>query len=144
VSAVTIPVSDTFFEYRGRRYRRQSGGDDFVRVYTDAQPTIDTFPDAQDFSVGGDQPWVALPRDVLTARYSQEVTGRWRGTSVRVEGVVPRSGGKVTIRYLGNCPDEAVSAGFDGNQNDGWSATVPPSEVEDVRVETTKHPMVTR
>ncbi|WP_230006696.1 hypothetical protein [Microbacterium sp. Bi128] len=48
----------------------------------------------------------------------------------------------VTIRYGGVDLATALAAGLSGNQNDGWSALVSLGEVENVRVETTRLPLV--
>lgn len=50
--------------------------------------------------------------------------------------------GMVTIRYGGVDLATALAAGLSGNQNDGWSALVSLGEVENVRVETTRLPLV--
>jgi hypothetical protein len=140
----TIPVSETQFEYRGKRYSRHSGGDDYVRLVTNDAPTREAFPDAIEINDDPQDPWVKLPRRVISARYAQEVTGTWHGVPVTV-GERIRTGlrrGMVRVWYAGTTPDEALAAGLDGNQNDGWSALTQPSDVGDVHVESTRHPMV--
>jgi len=89
-------------------------------------------------------PWVKLSRDTLTARFSQVVTGTWHGVAIKVSERVRRGldRGMIIVRYTGREPAEALSAGLTDNQNDGWSATVAPEEIENVNVETTRHPMV--
>ncbi|MCI9859038.1 hypothetical protein [Microbacterium proteolyticum] len=140
----TMPVSETQFEYRGKRYSRHSGGDDYVRLVTDNAPTREAFPDAIEMNDDPQDPWVKLPRRVISARFAQEVTGTWHGVPVTV-GERIRTGlrrGMVRVWYAGTTPDEALAAGLDGNQNDGWSALAQPSDVGDVHVESTRHPMV--
>lgn len=139
-----LPVSETLFEYRGKRYPWHSGGDDYLRLQTDHTPTAADFPDATEINADPHDPWVKLPRRAVTARFAQEVSGTWHGVPVHVGSRVKRGleRGMVTVWYAGKEPDAAVSAGLSGNQNDGWSALVAPDEVEDVRVETTRLPMV--
>jgi len=139
-----IPVSETQYDYRGRRYSYHSGGDGFVRVNVASRPTQDDFPDALELHDDPREPWVKLPFSALSAYFSQKVTGTWHGVPVSV-GPRVRAGlqrGMVTVWYAGREPDTAESAGMSGNQYDGWSALVSPDEIEDVHVETTRHPMV--
>lgn len=72
---LTIPVSETQFEYRGQRYSRHSGGDDYVRLQTNGSPSREDFPDALEINQEPLDPWVKLPRHVISGRFSQEVTG---------------------------------------------------------------------
>lgn len=139
----TIPVSETQFEYRGKRYSRHSGGDEDVRLLTDDAPTREAFPDAIEMNDDPQDQWVELPWRVISARYTQEVTGTWHGVPVTVGERIKRGlrRGMVRVWYAGTTPDEALAAGLDGNQNDGWSTLVQPSEVDDVHVESTRHAM---
>lgn len=141
-----IPVSETLYDYRGGRYPYHSGGDGFVRIRVEHTPTRDQFPDALELHDDPREPWVALPFSAPSARYAQEVSGTWHGVPVTVGERVKRGlrRGMVRVWYAGAEPDEALAAGLDGNQNDGWSALVQPDEVANVRVETTRLPMVTR
>lgn len=138
-----LPESETLYEYRGRRYPYHSGGDGFVRIGVNNTPTRDEFPDALELHDDPREPWVTLPLSAPSACYSQDVTGMWHGVPVTVDGRVRRGlrRGMVIVRYAGADPDAALAAGLSGNQNDGWSALVQPDEVEDVHVETTRHPM---
>ncbi|WP_283286948.1 hypothetical protein [Microbacterium sp. IEGM 1404] len=139
-----VPVSMTLFEYRGKRYPRHSGGDDYVRLQTDGPPSHEIFPDAIEFNDDPSDPWVKLPRSAISGRYAQEVTATWHGVPVTIDERVRHglSRGMVTIRYEGVEPATARAAGLTGNQNDGWSALVSPDEVERVHVETTRLPPV--
>lgn len=139
----SIPVSDLFYEYQGERFRYRSSGDDFVRVRVEGELARDRFPDALEFSDDPTEPWVMLPLSAFTAVYRQVVSGRWHGAPVTVGEMIKLglNRGLVTVWYAGDCPDEAVAAGFSGNQYHGWSAEVPPSEVEDIQVETTRQPV---
>lgn len=139
-----IPVSETQYDYRGRRYSYHSGGDDFVRVNVESGPTRDEFPDALELHDDPREPWVKLPFSALSAYFSQEVTGTWHGVPVSVGPRVKRGleRGMVTVWYEGTEPDAALAAGMSGNPNDGWSALVAPDEVEDVHVASTRHPVV--
>lgn len=136
-----IPTNATFYEYRGERLQRRSGGGDYQRVAVEGDLTLERFPDALEFSADPEDPWVMLPNRVLETGYRQTVSGRWHGAPVSVVSMVRRGlrRGLVNVEYEGNRPDEATAAGFDGNQHSGWSAVVPPSEVEDITVETTKY-----
>lgn len=133
-------TSASFLEYRGERLRYRSGGDTFVRVETSQPLTLERFPEALEFSSDAADPWVMLPRSVFDAVYKRRVTGLWRNAPVAVDSIASR--GLVEIRYIGDCPKEAVAAGFRGDQYDGWSALVPPSEIEDITVTETAYPMM--
>ena len=85
-----VPVSETLFEYRGKRYARHSGGDDYVRLQTDGPPSHEKFPDAIEFNDDPHDPWVKLPRSAISARYAQEVTATWHGVPVVIDGRVRR------------------------------------------------------
>ena len=137
---VEIPTCETFYEYRGERFRRHSGGDRYQRVWVDGSLTQERFPDALEFSSNPDEPWVMLPLDALDAGFEQVVLGRWHGAPVTVVSEIRRglSRGLVRIEYAGNRPDEAIAAGLHGGQYNGWSAEVPPGEVQDITVETTR------
>jgi len=89
-------------------------------------------------------PWVKLPRQVISGRFAQEVTGTWHGVPISVDERVKRgtNRGKIVIFFTGTQPEVALQAGFSGNQNEGWSALVSPDEIEDVHVETTRLPLV--
>ena len=139
-----IPVSETQYEYRGRRYSYHSGGEGFVRVNVVGTPTQEQFPDALELHDDPREPWVKLPFSAPSAYFSQKVTGTWHGVPVTVGERVRRGldRGMIIVRYNGREPDEALAAGLTGNQNDGWSALVAPGEIEDIAVETTRHPMV--
>lgn len=144
VTALTIPVTGTLLEYRGQRYSLHSGGDGFVRLATATPPRNEDFPDALEVSDDPLDPWVKLSPHTLTARFSQVVTGTWHGVPVKVGERVRRglNRGMIIVRYNGREPAEALSAGLRGNQNDGWSATVGPEEIENLTVEMTRLPLV--
>jgi len=135
-----IPTDAEFYEYRGQRYRLHSGGRDYARIEVDGVPTLERFPEALELSTDPNHPWVMLPRSVFDALYHQTARGRWHGAPVSIVSVV-RHGvkrGLVTVTYDGSQPDEAVAAGFSGNQYMGWEALVPADEIEDIRVEVTR------
>ncbi|MBD3942202.1 hypothetical protein IF188_10895 [Microbacterium sp. NEAU-LLC] len=138
-----IQTFATFLEYRGGRLRYRSGGDTWVRVDVDGEPTLERFPDALEMGSDPGDPWVMLPKSVFDAVYRREVFGRWNGVRVAVESIVRRGlrRGSAVIRYEGILPAEAIAAGLTGSQNDGWTALVDPSEVEDVTVTETMFPM---
>jgi len=135
-----IPTNATFYEYRGERLLRRSGGGDYQRVAVDGELTLARFPEALEFSADADDPWVMLPTWAFDAWYQQRVRGRWHGVPVEVVSPVKRGLGRglVNLDYIGVRPDEALAAGFRGDQYFGWSATVPPAEVEDITVELTR------
>jgi hypothetical protein len=139
-----IPTSQEFYDYRGERFRLQSAEDDAVFLWVDGDPTVERFPDALEFGADRGEPWVMLPRNVLGSMYEQKAYGRWRGVPVAVVSTIKLGSdrGKVVLNYAGTRPGEATAAGFSGDQYNGWSVRVPPSEVEDVTVETTEHPRV--
>jgi hypothetical protein len=135
-----IPTDAAFYEYRGQRYRFHSGGKGYARVEVEGVPTLERFPEALEFSADPTEPWVMLPESVFDVLYRQTVRGRWHGAPVTVVSVVKHGlrRGLVTVNYDGVFPDEAVAAGFSGNQYSGWTALVPPEEIEDISVETTR------
>ncbi|MEZ3162028.1 hypothetical protein AB1K54_16045 [Microbacterium sp. BWT-B31] len=141
-----IPTFATFLEYKGHKLRFRSGGDTWARVQVDGEPTLERFPEALEFSSDPNEPWVMLPKTAFDASFRQEVFGRWHGVRVALESVIAHGlrRGLVRISYEGNRPDEAIAAGLRGNQNDGWTAEVDPSEIEDVTVEETMYPMTGR
>lgn len=138
-------ASATFLEYKGDKLRVHSFGGSYVRVEVAPPLTLDRFPEALEFSSDADDAWVMLPMSVFDTRHEQTVNGRWRGVAVAVDSVVKRglNRGLARIQYEGTHPDEAVAAGLHGNQNDGWSALVPPSEIEDIVVTETVSPTMT-
>lgn len=138
-----LPFSETLYEYKGRLYPYHSGDNDAVRVSVEDPPTREDFPDALELHDDPREPWVKLPFTAVSAYYSQDVAGTWPGVPIRVGERAKRGlhRGMVKVWYAGDEPDAALAAGLSGNQNDGWSALVPPSEVENVRIERTRHPI---
>jgi len=132
-----------FFEYKGQRLKYHSGGGTWKRVEAEGELNLQRFPEALEFSSDPTDPWVMLPNSVFDVLYVRTVSGRWHGVPVQVEAVVKRglTKGQVDIAYTGVRPDEAIAAGLHGNQNDGWRATVDPSEIEDVAVDETMYPL---
>ncbi|MDW4573514.1 hypothetical protein R8Z57_12090 [Microbacterium sp. M3] len=132
-----IPTNATLYEYRGETFLRHSGGGTYKRVWVDGPLTHERFPDALEFSSDPGEPWVMLPTVAFDAGFRRTVFANWHGEPVVVESVI-RIGlrrGLVRIAYVGNHPDQAVAAGLSGDQFNGWSAEVLPSELEEIHVE---------
>ena len=134
----------TFLEYKGTRLRFRSGGGTWQRVDVDEPLTLERFPEALEFSSDPDDPWVMLPTSAFDARYKRTVSGRWHGAPISVGAMIKRglNRGLVTIYYEGDSPDEAIAAGLRGDQRDGWSAVIAPSEIDEITVTETMFPMV--
>jgi hypothetical protein len=144
MTVADIPTGGSYYGYRGQTYPAVAVAADWVGLPLDGDGTpTERFPDAIEFVTGASGPWAKVPRDALDAAYTRHVHARWRDVPVAVGSIVRRgpTRGLVVISYEGSDPAEAVAAGLDGDQFNGWSAKVDPAEVEIVRDEMVQRPV---
>jgi hypothetical protein len=123
--------SQEMAEYRGETYFAGAEGPDHVWIRK--IPGV-AYAHAEGFQTYGNRELKTVPTEDLDAWYVDRCTATWRGqpfTVVRVEG------GKAEAGYAGGEYVWAAQNGLEGDQYNGFRATLDESELHDVRVDRT-------
>jgi hypothetical protein len=122
--------SQEMAEYRGEVYFAGSEGDD---VWIRKIPGV-TYANAEGFQTYGNRELKTVAVKDLDAWYRETMKATWRGQPFNV---VRTDGGKAEAGYAGGEYVWAAQNGLEGDQYNGYTATLDVGELADVQVDRT-------
>ncbi|NKE58442.1 hypothetical protein FXN61_17090 [Lentzea sp. PSKA42] len=125
--------SQEMAEYRGEVYYAGSEGE--KDVWIRKVPGV-SYVNAEGFEKYGDREFKTVPVMELDAWYVEKMTALWRGQPFNVISV---ENGKAQAGYAGGEYVWAAQNGLDGDQYNGYTATLDVGELADVRVDRTDY-----
>ncbi|GLY53841.1 hypothetical protein [Lentzea sp. NBRC 102530] len=123
--------SQEMAEYRGETYF--AGEEDAKHVWLRKIPN-QTYEHAEGFQTYGNRELKTVPAKDLDAWYQETCKATWRGQPFNV---VKTENGKAEAGYAGGEHVWAQQNGLEGDQYNGFTATLDEHELHDVRVERT-------
>jgi hypothetical protein len=121
-----IPVSAYVSVFRGTEFVELTSAAEHVTVLKEGHP----FPDSFEQGDSSRGPWVSIDKADLDRRFERIVTALWDGERVPIRGC---TGDLAHIAFSGS-PAWAADHALDGSQYEGWSGSVPVSQLADIEI----------
>ncbi|MFB9904409.1 hypothetical protein [Allokutzneria oryzae] len=125
------PYSPEMAEYRGETYFAGAEGPDHVWIRK--VPGV-AYANAEGFQTYGNREFATVAVEELQAWYFERCTATWRGQRF---AVVMIHDGKAEAGYAGGDYVWAAQNGLEGDQYNGFRATLNVDELENVQIERT-------
>ena len=123
--------SQEMAEYRGEVYfaGREGENDVWIRKIPGVEYALQ-----EGFETYGNRQFKTVPITALEAWYSEKMTATWRGQPFNVIAI---ENGKAEAGYAGGEYVWAAQQGLEGDQYNGYTATLDVDELTDVQVDRT-------